>query len=365
MQSDLPRVSVVVPAYRAVATVGEALASAAAQTLREIEIVVVDDGSDDGTDAVVGALAARDPRIRLLRQENRGVSAARNAGIRAARGEYVAFLDADDLWHPEKLERQLARFGECGPDVGLVYTWSTCMDGRGRILPGRAFTETAEGDVYARLLLGHFVNGTHMVRRRLLLEVGGYDEELGGNEDMALYLDLAERCRFAVVPECLAGYRLSPESLSHRVWEMRRCHARVRERARVRHPELPAAVFRWSAGNALWFLAFRALRSGRPRTGALIAAETFLHDPGFALRRDVLSIPDRLVDRLLGRPRESARPPAGPFLDGGPPPRVEPRRCDDPVERRRLQAVMRMRIGAPARPAAGGGGELAAGPGRA
>jgi len=365
MESDLLRVSVVVPAFRAADTIGEALASAAAQTVRGIEIVVVDDGSDDGTGAVVEAMAARDPRIRLLRQGNAGVSAARNAGIRAARAEYVAFLDADDLWHPLKLERQLAAFAAAGPEVGLVYTWSTCIDAEGRILPGRAFTETAEGDVYARLLLGHFVNGTHMVRRRLLLDVGGYDEDLRGNEDMALYLDLAERCRFAVVKECLAGYRLTASSLSHRVAEMRRGHAAVRARARARHPELPARLFRWSAGNMLWFLAFRAVRSGRPLAGLLLAAETLARDPGFALRRDVRALPVRLADRLTGRPRESTRPPGGRFPDRGPPPPVELRTIDDPVELRRMEEVRRMRISAPTLPAAGRAGELATGSGRA
>src|SRR5689334_21141299 len=103
-----PLVTVVVPVYNTLPYVADALESALAQTHRELDVVVVDDGSTDGSSGVVVELAAREPRIRVVRQPNAGLAAARNAGLAAAAGEYVAFLDSDDLWLPEKLERQLA-----------------------------------------------------------------------------------------------------------------------------------------------------------------------------------------------------------------------------------------------------------------
>src|SRR5689334_7548849 len=118
----MPMVSAVVPAYNAEATLRETLESVRSQTHERLEIIVVDDGSTDGTVAIVEAQQQIDPRIRLIRQKNAGVATARNAGAAAAKGAYLAPVDADDLWHPTKIERQLAAFAHAGPEVGLVYT---------------------------------------------------------------------------------------------------------------------------------------------------------------------------------------------------------------------------------------------------
>jgi glycosyltransferase involved in cell wall biosynthesis len=331
-------VTIVIPAFQAAGTIGDAILSVSAQTHARLEIVVVDDGSTDGTADVARSLMVREPRLRVLSQANGGVAAARNTGIAAANGGLVAFLDADDVWHPWKIARQVERFARAGPTVGVVYTWSTYTDPTGRILPGRAFTARFEGDVYAQLLVGNFVNGTHMVRTALLRGVGGYDTDLRGNEDLDLYLRLAERCDFAVVPACLAAYRSHAGSLSHRVWAMRRHHGAVRAEARRRHPELPDWLFRWSAGNQLWFLAFRALRSGDWLSGALLAGETLLRDPAFATREPVRTLPARLARRLLTGRRRGTQP-GDPFPLSGPPPIIQVRETHDAVERWRQRRV--------------------------
>ena len=116
-------VSIVIPAFNCARTIAETLGSAQGQTHAELDIIVVDDGSTDGTAEIVARHAAADPRIRYLRQANSGVAAARNHGIAEARGPYVALLDADDLWHPTKIAAQLRRFEERGPATALVYTW--------------------------------------------------------------------------------------------------------------------------------------------------------------------------------------------------------------------------------------------------
>ena len=205
-----PLVSVIVPAFDAAATLAETLASAAAQSCREIEIVIVDDGSRDDTAGLAEAFCARDPRARLLRQANRGASAARNAGIAAARGEFVAPLDADDIWHPDKLARQLSALAA---GAGFAYCWMRDIDmddfvWRDGPRPNHA------GAVYLRMLADNFVgNGSALlVRRAAALAVGGYEESLHGrggegSEDMLFQLRLAEHCAAAVAPAYLVGYR--------------------------------------------------------------------------------------------------------------------------------------------------------------
>src|SRR3954453_20694089 len=134
MSRDQPLISVVIPAGNAQDTLDQTLASAAAQTHTNIEIVIVDDGSMDSTGRIARELCAQDPRARLIRQENAGLAAARNAAIAVAQGEFIAPLDADDLWHPQKLERQLACFRRAEVEVGLVYCWSRIIDEHGKVL---------------------------------------------------------------------------------------------------------------------------------------------------------------------------------------------------------------------------------------
>src|SRR5438034_9298591 len=121
-------VSVIIPTYNYARYLAAAIESALAQTYAPLEIIVVDDGSTDDTLRILGAYGNR---LRVLRQANQGAGAARNAGIAAARGEYVAFLDSDDLWHPRKLELQLARFAS-DPDLGLVHCGVEVLDEQGR-----------------------------------------------------------------------------------------------------------------------------------------------------------------------------------------------------------------------------------------
>lgn len=128
-KGSLPHlVSVVIPAYNAESTIDDTLRSVRGQTHRELEIIVVDDGSTDRTTSVVKAHAAADGRVTLIAQENAGVAAARNAGWQSARSAFIAFVDADDLWAPSKIERQLEVILRGGLRVGLVYTWWALID---------------------------------------------------------------------------------------------------------------------------------------------------------------------------------------------------------------------------------------------
>lgn len=216
-----PLLSVIVPTYNGEAYVAEAVASALGQTWPDLEVIVVNDGSTDGTRAI---LAAYEPRITVIDQPNLGVSAARNAGLARAGGELVAWLDHDDRWLPEKAARQVALFAD--PRVGLVHTDVIWYDERAgknvSTIQPHARPDAMVGQCFDRLLMGNpIVNSTVMVRRAALEEVGGVNQAMKGNscQDYDLWLRLARRWRFAYVPEPLLIYRLHP---GQGLWNRRR-----------------------------------------------------------------------------------------------------------------------------------------------
>ncbi len=208
-------VSVVVPNYNGATYLGQTLAALRAQTWSNLEIIVVDDGSTDESPAIARRIAQQDPRVRAIAQPNAGVGAARNAGAAMARGEYIAFVDHDDVCHPEKVELQARALREGGERVGLAYTWYATIDAHDRVI-GTLSKPEAEGDVLRELCRKNVLgNGSNaMVRRSVLDTVGGFPTGLDGCEDLAFYLKVAERYHFAVVRRILLGYRQTPESMS-------------------------------------------------------------------------------------------------------------------------------------------------------
>jgi glycosyltransferase involved in cell wall biosynthesis len=269
MDAEKALVSVVIPAFNAEADIRQALSSVLAQTYREIEVLVVDDGSADSTSAIVEQFVRRDPRFHLVRQANGGVGAARNAAIRAARGKYIAPLDADDLWFPEKLEKQVACMEQAGDDMGLVYCWSTLTDKDGKLVDDGS-TGTFEGRLrHVLVLLNVLGNASVPLFRAAALEkVGLYltREEQGGAqgcEDWDLALRVAEISTVRVVPEYLVTYRQDGSSMSVDANGMAASYAVIMSRARQRNSDLPSAAFRWSAGYFYLYLADKCHRCGR------------------------------------------------------------------------------------------------------
>ncbi len=180
-----PLVSAVIPTRDRAGLVGRAVASALAQTYAPLEVIVVDDGSTDDTQAVLAGLA--DPRLRLYAHDRgRGVSAARNTGLAAARGEYLALLDSDDAWLPEKTARQLAFMRE--RELAVSQTQEIWMRGGRRVNPGRVHAKP-DGFFFEQALERCLVSpSTVMFTRRFLDEVGGFDESLPACEDYDLWL---------------------------------------------------------------------------------------------------------------------------------------------------------------------------------
>jgi glycosyltransferase involved in cell wall biosynthesis len=265
-----PLVSIIVPVRDGEAFIGDTLESALGQSYRNTEVIVVDDGSRDRTRAVVDQWVARDSRVRVLAQPNRGVAAARNRALAAARGEFVAPLDADDLWDPTKIERQTRRMIDAGDGTGLVYCWWISIDPVGSFLdcsPQWRF-EGAGADVM--LQVNYTGNGSvPLYRRRCLEQVGGYDEMLSGGaegcDDWDIALKVAERWSVAVVPSALVAYRQHPNSVSGRPDRMWQSYALAMAGVRRRRPGIGARVMRRSQHQFGLYLAGAAYRDGEYR----------------------------------------------------------------------------------------------------
>ena len=303
-----PLVSVIIPAYNAEAFLRATLVSVTNQTYERLEILVVDDGSSDRSADIVREFMAHDPRIRLLRQANSGVACARNYGIRMARGSLIAPIDADDLWERTKIERQVACFLAADDRLALVYSWSHIVDEDGRVMRWSANRPEWEGNVFHQLIEANLIgNGsTPLMRKDRVLEAGGYDPELRaqdaeGCEDWKLYLRLAERYEFAVVRECLVGYRQTPGMMSRNLWAMKRSYDLLFDEVRRRHPELPEHVWR---RNSLFFAVWLASRD-KSLFGLLVSA--LRADPlGFArptVRKQLLFLPLRYPYQHIRRYR--------------------------------------------------------------
>ena len=202
-------VSIIIPTYNARDYVREAVRSALAQTYQNVEIIVVDDGSTDDTKKILEPYA-RDGKINYIYQANQGLAGARNTGVKAARGEYIAFLDSDDLFLPKKVERQVAAL-ESHPDFGVCYSdvnHFTEMP-NGRRFYHHRYTYPS-GNIFEPLLHRQFINPLCvMVRREVIKKYGMFDENLRRSEDWELWLRWAHSgVKFYHVDEALAQYRV-------------------------------------------------------------------------------------------------------------------------------------------------------------
>ena len=258
---DKALVSVIIPAFNAAADIRPALNSVVAQTYQEIEVIVVDDGSSDATAAIVEEFVTRDARFQLVRQSNAGVGAARNVAIRKACGKYVAPLDADDLWFPEKLEKQVARMEQCGNETGLVYCWSKLINEQSKFMDV-SLSNTLEGRLRHAMVLQNFLGNASvpLFRAAALEKVGLYltrveQEGAQGCEDWDLYLRVAEFFSIHVVPEHLVAYRQKSSGMSSNAEGMTASFAVTMRRVRQRNDDLPVATFRWSGGYFYLYLA--------------------------------------------------------------------------------------------------------------
>jgi glycosyltransferase involved in cell wall biosynthesis len=269
---SLPFVSVIVPAYNAAAFVEKTLTSILTQTYQNLEVVVIDDGSKDSTVEIVDRLVKTDRRILLFKQQNLGVAAARNRAIQLAKGELIAPIDADDIWYPQQLEKQVLRLLESPDSVGLIYSWSIDIDEQDQVTGGFHAAQI-EGNVFQTLLCHNFLGNASatLIKKECFEKVGGYNHQLKaqnaqGCEDWDLYLRIAESYEFRAVPEFLVGYRKIQQSMSCNYECMARSHTLMLQSVREKHPEIPSFLYRLSSSSLYLYFAHQSRDWGDDRT---------------------------------------------------------------------------------------------------
>ena len=237
----MPQISVIIPAYNAERTIIETVESVRQQTFADFEIIVINDGSQDKTVELLQNI--RDNRLQIFSYENGGLCTARNRGINHATGEFIAFLDADDLWTADKLELQLKALQQ-NPEAGVAYSWTSFMDVDEQgltvsFLPSPQYSFT--GNVYQNLLISDFVHSgsNTLIRRKAIDTVGEFDSVCTGCADWDYWTRLSVRWQFVVVPKYQILYRRTHGSMSSKVEVMKKEALIAIEKAyRAAPPEL-------------------------------------------------------------------------------------------------------------------------------
>jgi len=250
MRAQVPKVSVVIPTYNSSWVIGRTLSSVTRQTLREIEIIVVDDGSTDDLMAIVAPFVEMDDRIRVIHQENRGLAGARNRGIAEARAALIAPIDADDLWHPEFLEACVDALGR-DASAPFAFAYSFRMDQDDLLFPYIVPRTPPRHDFVGLLSVNSVGCGSAAVfRADALARAGAFDEEMGkaglyGAEDWKLILQLSKRASPVLVPRHLVGYRFIATSMSQKnpIRQLRAIHNVIRYIS-SRYPDVPKRTLR-------------------------------------------------------------------------------------------------------------------------
>ncbi|HEY9769027.1 MAG TPA: glycosyltransferase family 2 protein [Coleofasciculaceae cyanobacterium] len=297
-----PLVSAIIPAYNAERFIARTLDSILNQTYKNIEVLVVDDGSSDRTAEIVKAIAKKDSRIILLQQPNSGVAKARNLAIAKAKGEYIAPIDADDIWYPQKIEKQVEVFSYSEASVGLVYTWSVQIDEEDRIenccnsLDSFYLLKaiSVEGQVYLPLIYRNFLGNASvpLIHRSCFRKVGNYNERLKqqdaqGCEDWDLYLRIAEFYQFKVVPKFLVGYRQLFNSMSNNYLKMAKSYNSVMTDVRLKYPNIPKHIYCWSKSNFYNYLLEKSCKTQEYATTMYLLSEIIKTDIQMLLKLGV------------------------------------------------------------------------------
>jgi glycosyltransferase involved in cell wall biosynthesis len=250
-------ISVIIPVYNGEKTIRETIESVLNQTFSDFELIVINDGSQDLTLDIIANI--EDTRLKIFSYPNAGQAVSRNRGFSHASGEFIAFLDADDLWIPDKLESQLKALQE-HPNAAVAYSWTNFIDEMGHYLCNSS-NRTVNGDAYAELLLYNFLDSgsNPLIRRQALAQVGGFDKELVPAEDWDMYLRLAARYHFVAVPLPQILYRVSTNSQSTNVSKLEAVSVMVLEQAYKRAPKSLQDIKKQSFANLYDYLIFKSI----------------------------------------------------------------------------------------------------------
>ncbi len=258
-------ISVILNTYNSERFITKTIASVLQQTYTHFELLVIDDGSQDHTLDLLYTIATQDDRIRIHTYPNGGIAKSRNRGLSHATGEYVAFLDHDDLWEPQKLEQQLLALAAC-PDAGFAYSWVNMIDEGDHLIRGLA-PVCYRGDIYLKILERNFIMtaSNPLIKRDCLVKIGGFDEAIYGADDWDLFIRLAQNYP-AVLSECYhIGYRVVAGSGSGQVAKMEAGCLQVVEKAFTEDSPKMNAIKRRSLGVMYQYFCLRTLEEFKDR----------------------------------------------------------------------------------------------------
>ena len=331
----LPKISVIIPAYNSEKTIKYTIQSVLNQTFSDLELIIINDGSQDSTIEVIAEI--EDSRIKVFSYPNAGGNVSRNRGLHLAVGEFVSFLDADDLWTPDKLHSQLKALQE-NITAKVAYSWTDYIDENGEfILSGKRLN--LNGNVYGNLLLNNFLeNGSNpLICRTSLIKLGGFDESLSAAQDWDMWLRLASQFDFVCVPSVQILYRISANSVSSNLVRQENSCLQVLERAYKESsylgdaPARSALKHNWniSLANLYKYLTCKALQKPFNHKKVLAAViflwKYFFYDPSrlqninftlkLSLKIVIILIMPSLLDNITNQ-REVRRQEAEILLNG-------------------------------------------------
>jgi glycosyltransferase involved in cell wall biosynthesis len=258
----MPAISIVIPAFNVENYIVQSVRSALAQTLDDLEVIVVDDGSTDETAAKV--LSIDDSRLRLIQQSNRGLSGARNSGIKAAHGEFIGFLDGDDTWLPQKAHEQIEIMRR-DPKIGLTYSYSLYIDQNDRPTGAILFTRARRPSLAQMIRRNAVGNGsTPIVRKDCFEQAGLFDEELRSCEDWEMWVRILRTTYYSaeLVPLPLTRYRVNLQSLSMNYDNFLNYARKAAQKIERETPEIAPRIVREGLAMAYRIAATKALYNG-------------------------------------------------------------------------------------------------------
>ncbi|MDJ0736162.1 MAG: glycosyltransferase [Nostocaceae cyanobacterium] len=282
-----PKISVVIPVFNGESTIFKTINSVLEQTFKNLEIIVINDGSTDATLDIIQSI--NDVRLQVFSYANAGLATSRNRGIEKANGDFISFIDADDLWTVDKLEVQYQVL-QNNQNASVAYSWTDYIDETGNFLKaGRRII--ANGDVYSQLLLRNFLeNGSNpLISKEAINAVGGFDQTLAAAEDWDMWLRLAAKYEFVCVEKPQILYRISTNSMSTNLKRQETASLTVIEKAfadekaiKIKH------LKKYSLANTYKYLTFKALESNMKKNINWAAAnflwKCVIHNP-FLLRQ--------------------------------------------------------------------------------
>ncbi|MBD2385715.1 glycosyltransferase [Cylindrospermum sp. FACHB-282] len=265
-----PNITVIIPAYNSEKTIKRTIESVLNQTVSNFELIVINDGSQDSTLDIISQL--NDTRIKVFSFDNAGGNVSRNRGLNLAVGEFVSFLDADDIWKADKLASQLIALQE-NPQAAVAYSWTDYIDENDEIVLSGTHI-AVNGDVYENLLVTNFLeNGSNpLIRREALIALGGFDESLSAAQDWDMWLRLACKFEFVCVPSVQILYRISSNSVSSNLVRQEKACLKVLERAYQQKPLAVKNNWHLSLANLYKYLTCKALQKPFNRRKGLTAA---------------------------------------------------------------------------------------------